>query len=47
MSLLIYVFEENLWIIDNSATLHVTPRKEFFISYISSDFGVLKMGNYV
>ncbi|RDX66784.1 hypothetical protein CR513_54417, partial [Mucuna pruriens] len=29
------------------ATLHVTPMKEFFTSYISGDFGVLKMGNGV
>ncbi|RDX70455.1 hypothetical protein CR513_50300, partial [Mucuna pruriens] len=27
------------------ATLHVTPRKEFFTSYTVGDFGVLKMGN--
>jgi len=32
-------------IIDSGATLHVTPRKEFFTSYTSDDFGVLKMGN--
>ncbi|GAU50368.1 hypothetical protein TSUD_284660 [Trifolium subterraneum] len=32
-------------IVDNGATLHVTPRKEFFTSYTSGDFGVLKMGN--
>jgi len=34
-----------MWIIDTGATLHVTLRKEFFTSYTSSDFGVLKMGN--
>ncbi|RDX92483.1 hypothetical protein CR513_25388, partial [Mucuna pruriens] len=34
-----------MWIIDNGATLHVTPRKEFFTSYTSGDFRVLKMGN--
>jgi len=33
-------------IIDSGATLHVTPRKEFFTSYTSGDFGVLKMGDY-
>ncbi|RDX91303.1 hypothetical protein CR513_26737, partial [Mucuna pruriens] len=27
------------------ATLHVTPKKELFTSYTSSDFGVLKIGN--
>lgn len=39
------VSDESLWIIDSGATLHVTPRKEFFTSYTSGDFGVLKMGN--
>jgi len=34
-----------MWIIDSGATLHVTPRKEFFTSYTSGDFGVLNMGN--
>jgi len=34
-----------MWIIDSGVTLHVTPRKEFFTSYTSNDFGVLKMGN--
>jgi len=32
-------------IIDSGDTLHVTPMKEFFTSYTSGDFGVLKMGN--
>ncbi|RDX70373.1 hypothetical protein CR513_50385, partial [Mucuna pruriens] len=32
-------------IIDSDATLHVTPRKKFFTSYTSDDFGVLKMDN--
>ncbi|RDX93750.1 hypothetical protein CR513_23944, partial [Mucuna pruriens] len=32
-------------IVDSGATLHVTPRKEFFTSYTAGDFGVLKMGN--
>ncbi|RDX73011.1 hypothetical protein CR513_47433, partial [Mucuna pruriens] len=36
------VFDESLWIIDSGATLHVIPRKEFFTSYSSGDFGVLK-----
>nr|KYP65432.1 Retrovirus-related Pol polyprotein from transposon TNT 1-94 [Cajanus cajan]KYP65440.1 Retrovirus-related Pol polyprotein from transposon TNT 1-94 [Cajanus cajan] len=34
-----------MWIVDNGATLHVISRKEFFTSYTSGDFGVLKMGN--
>lgn len=29
---------ESMWIIDSGATLHVTPRKEFFTSYTSGDF---------
>jgi len=32
-------------VIDNGASIHVTPRKEFFTFYTSGDFGVLKMGN--
>ncbi|RDX98318.1 hypothetical protein CR513_18771, partial [Mucuna pruriens] len=39
------VSDESMLIIDSGATLHVTPRKEFFRSYTSGDFGVLKMGN--
>jgi len=39
------VSDESIWIIDSGVTLHVTPRKEFFTSYTSGDFGVLKMGN--
>lgn len=34
-----------MWITDNSATLHVTLRKDFFTSQTFGDFGVLKMGN--
>ncbi|RDY04251.1 hypothetical protein CR513_12054, partial [Mucuna pruriens] len=40
-----FVFDESMWIIDSGATLHVTPRKEFFTSYTVGDFGVLKIGN--
>ncbi|RDX97966.1 hypothetical protein CR513_19192, partial [Mucuna pruriens] len=40
-----FVSDESIWIIDSSATLHVTRRKEFFTSYTVGDFGVLKMGN--
>jgi len=39
------VSDESMWIIDSGVTLHVTLRKEFFTSYTSGDFGVLKMGN--
>ncbi|RDX64833.1 hypothetical protein CR513_56558, partial [Mucuna pruriens] len=40
-----FVSDESMWIIDSSATLHVTPRKELFTSYTAGDFGVLKMSN--
>ncbi|RDY02835.1 hypothetical protein CR513_13654, partial [Mucuna pruriens] len=40
-----FVSDESMWIIDSSATLHVTPRKEFFTSYTVGDFEVLKIGN--
>jgi len=39
------VSDESMWIIDSGATLHITLRKEFFTSYTSGDFGVLKMDN--
>ncbi|RDX76809.1 hypothetical protein CR513_43160, partial [Mucuna pruriens] len=32
------VYDKSMWIIDSSATLHVTPRKEFFTFYTSGDF---------
>ena len=31
--------------IDNGASIHVTPRKDFITSYTSGDFGSVKMGN--
>ena len=43
--LILYVSNENMWIIDSGATLHVTTRREFFTSYTPGDFGFLKMGN--
>ena len=39
------IYDESSWVIDTSASLHVTPRKKYFISYTYGDFGVLKMGN--
>ena len=39
------ISDESMWIVDSGATLHVTPRKDFFTSYTSSEFRVLKMGN--
>ncbi|KAJ8492114.1 hypothetical protein OPV22_013835 [Ensete ventricosum] len=34
------------WIIDTSASYHATPQREFFATYSSGNFGVVKMGNY-
>ncbi|KAJ8486187.1 hypothetical protein OPV22_018672 [Ensete ventricosum] len=34
------------WIIDTCASYHATPRREFFATYRSENFGVVKMGNY-
>ncbi len=39
------VSDESVWIIDSGATLHVTPRKELFTSYIAGTFRMLNMGN--
>ncbi|VFQ67761.1 unnamed protein product [Cuscuta campestris] len=39
------VSDDQSWVIDSGATLHVTPRKEFFTSLKSGSFGKLKMGN--
>ena len=36
---------ETSWVVDSGASFHVTSRREFFSSYASGDFGVLKMGN--
>jgi len=32
-------------VIDSGATIHATSRKDFFTSYTSGNFGVVKMGN--
>ncbi|RDY00422.1 hypothetical protein CR513_16401, partial [Mucuna pruriens] len=32
------VSSKSMWIIDSGATLHITPRKEFFTSYTISKF---------
>ncbi|URD72826.1 Retrotransposon protein [Musa troglodytarum] len=34
------------WIIDTGASYHATPRREFFTTYRSGNFGVVKMGNH-
>lgn len=33
------------WVIDSGASFHATPRRDFFTSYQSGDFGIVKMGN--
>ena len=37
--------QESDWVIDSSASFHVTPHGDFFISYSTGDFGNVKMGN--
>ncbi|VFQ90233.1 unnamed protein product [Cuscuta campestris] len=37
-------FQDCTWIIDSSASCHLTPHREFFSSYTSGDFGYVKMG---
>ena len=32
-------------VIDSGASIHATPRKDFFTSYTSGDFGSVRMGN--
>lgn len=39
------VLDESMWIVDNGATLHVSPRNHLFTSYTSVNFRVLKMGS--
>ena len=36
---------ETVWVSDSGATVHATSRKDFFTSYTSGDFGIVKMGN--
>ncbi|KAM6553699.1 hypothetical protein CsatB_014461 [Cannabis sativa] len=33
------------WVIDSSASFHVTARSDFFTSYTTGDFGNVRMGN--
>lgn len=40
-----FVSDERIWIIDSGVTLHITSRRDFFTSYTSYDFRVLKMSN--
>ncbi|RVX00702.1 Retrovirus-related Pol polyprotein from transposon TNT 1-94 [Vitis vinifera] len=43
--LLILLCQETSWVIDSGASIHATPRKDFFTSYTSGDFGSVRMGN--
>ncbi|RVW83457.1 Retrovirus-related Pol polyprotein from transposon TNT 1-94 [Vitis vinifera] len=40
-----FAYQETSWVIDNGASIHATPRKDFFTSYTSDDFGSVRMGN--
>ncbi|KAL6334059.1 hypothetical protein AAG906_001815 [Vitis piasezkii] len=40
-----FACQETSWVIDSGASIHATPRKDFFTSYTSGDFGSVRMGN--
>lgn len=33
------------WVVDSGASFHATPNKEFFSTYRSGEFEIVKMGN--
>ena len=33
------------WVVDSTASFHVTPHRDYFTSYTVGDFGHVKMGN--
>ena len=35
------------WIVDSSASFHVSPHEDFFSNYNKCDYGTVKMGNHV
>jgi len=37
--------QEYEWVVDFAASFHVTPHRDYFISYTVGDFGHVKMGN--
>ena len=39
------VDDEYTWVVDSSASFHLTPKTECFSSYIVGDYGCVKMGN--
>ncbi|WKA08799.1 hypothetical protein VitviT2T_026489 [Vitis vinifera] len=40
-----FACQETSWVIDSGASIHATPRKDFFTSYTSGDSGSVRMGN--
>ncbi|RVW11901.1 Retrovirus-related Pol polyprotein from transposon TNT 1-94 [Vitis vinifera] len=40
-----FACQETSWVIDSGVSIHATPRKDFFTSYTSGDFGSVRMGN--
>ena len=37
--------QDSNWVIDSSASFHITSHSDFFTSYRTSDFGNVRMGN--
>ena len=37
--------DESTWVVDSSASFHLTPKKECFSSYTTEDYDYVKMGN--
>lgn len=37
--------DDSSWIVDSGASCHVTSRRDFYSSYTSGDYGIVKMGN--
>ena len=40
-----FACQETSLVIDNGASIHTTPRKDFFTSYTSDEFGSVRMAN--
>lgn len=40
-----FACQNSIWIIDSGVSYHVTPRRDFFSSYIVGDFATVKMRN--
>jgi len=36
---------ESMWVVDTATSFHITPHRDFFSSYISGNFGWVRMGN--